>query len=434
MNSRQREILQEQLNNEKQVIKELHQVFKQAIADCSLNISLLSARTDMENIQTIVYQQQYQNAIKAQLEVALAQLQSGEYATISDYLTRCYQNGYMGVMYDLTGQGIPLIIPMDQQAVVKALQIDSKISKGLYNRLGEDVSVLKKNIRAEVSRGIVNGSSWNEIGEKISLGMNSTIDMFGFNKAKNNSIRIARTEGHRIQNQSAMDAQEAAKKKGADVLKQWCAALDGNTRPAHAQADGQIKELDEYFIVGGEKMKAPGIGGSAANVCNCRCALLQRARWALNDKELDTLKERAEYFGLDKSKDFEEYKAKYLGISEEEKKLEKDGKKTATKDIYIKSLDGCITFNNPSDSARIEYAEKTRNGSYVDLVDGMVKLIYDCCPMLHAKELQESIDVDYPYDTVKAIFDIDEIMELGVKLMNFFDDDKEDGSEEKLKN
>ena len=98
MNSRQREILQEQLNNEKQVIKELHQVFKQAIADCSLNISLLSARTDMENIQTIVYQQQYQNAIKAQLEVALAQLQSGEYATISDYLTRCYQNGYMGVM------------------------------------------------------------------------------------------------------------------------------------------------------------------------------------------------------------------------------------------------------------------------------------------------------------------------------------------------
>ena len=52
MNSRQREILQEQLNNEKQVIKELQQVFKQAIADCSLNISLLSARTDMENIQT----------------------------------------------------------------------------------------------------------------------------------------------------------------------------------------------------------------------------------------------------------------------------------------------------------------------------------------------------------------------------------------------
>lgn len=116
-----------------------------------------------------------------------------------------------------------------------------------------------------------------------------------------------------------------------------------------------------------------------------------------------------------------------------EKKLERDNKKTATKDIYIKSLDGCITFNNPTDFARIEYSEKTKSGSYVDMIDGMVKLIYDCCPMLHSKELQESIEVDYPYDTVRAIFDITEITDIGVKLINFFDDD-EDDAEEKLKN
>jgi hypothetical protein len=114
-----------------------------------------------------------------------------------------------------------------------------------------------------------------------------------------------------------------------------------------------------------------------------------------------------------------------------EKKLEKDGKKTATKDIYIKSLDADITFNNPSDSARIEYSEKTRSQSFVDMIDGMVKLIYDCCPMLHSKELQESIEIDYPYDTVRAIFDIGEITDLGVNLLNFFDDED---AEEKLKN
>lgn len=117
-----------------------------------------------------------------------------------------------------------------------------------------------------------------------------------------------------------------------------------------------------------------------------------------------------------------------------EKKLEKDGKKTAIKDIYIESLGGSITFNNPSDAARIEYSEKVKSESYVDMIDGMVKLIYDCCPMLHSKELQESIEVDYPYDTVRAIFDITEITDLGVKLINFFDDDKDDNAEEKLKN
>lgn len=116
-----------------------------------------------------------------------------------------------------------------------------------------------------------------------------------------------------------------------------------------------------------------------------------------------------------------------------EKKLEKDGKKTATKDIYIKSLDADITFNNPSDAARIEYSERTKSESYVDMIDAMVKIIYDCCPMLHSKELQESIEVDYPYDTVRAIFDITEITDLGVSLLNFFDDD-EDDAEEKLKN
>lgn len=116
------------------------------------------------------------------------------------------------------------------------------------------------------------------------------------------------------------------------------------------------------------------------------------------------------------------------------KKLEKDNKIIATKDIYVESLDGDITFNNPSDFARIEYSEKVKSGSYVDMFDAMVKLIYDCCPMLHSKELQESIEVDYPYDTVRKIFDVDEITELGVKLINFFDDEKETDAEEKLKN
>ena len=47
---------------------------------------------------------------------------------------------------------------------------------------------------------------------------------------------------------------------------------------------------------------------------NCRCAVLQRDRWTLNQDKLETLKERANYYGLNKSKDFEEFKNKYLNI------------------------------------------------------------------------------------------------------------------------
>lgn len=60
----------------------------------------------------------------------------------------------MGTMYDIAGQGIPLIVPIDQAAAIKAILTDSKISKGLYHSLGVDVSDLKKRITAEISRGI----------------------------------------------------------------------------------------------------------------------------------------------------------------------------------------------------------------------------------------------------------------------------------------
>ncbi|MBR1738506.1 MAG: hypothetical protein IJ736_16120 [Firmicutes bacterium] len=116
------------------------------------------------------------------------------------------------------------------------------------------------------------------------------------------------------------------------------------------------------------------------------------------------------------------------------KKLEKDSKRGATKEIYVESLDGYITVSNPSDTQKIEFADKTKTNSYVDMMEAYCKLIYDNCAMLHSKELQDGIEVDYPYDTVKAIFDTDEIADIGVKVFNFFDESEEEEAEEKLKN
>ena len=311
MNKAQKAVIQSQLNDEKHTIELLKRVYAQARKDCENKIMELSSRTDFENLQSIIYQKQYQEALKKQLEGILDNLQSEEFTSIADYLQKSYHNGYIGVMYDLTKQGIPLIVPVNQEQVVKALQTDSKLSKGLYARLGEDVNYLKRSIRAELSRGIANGSTWNEIAGKISKGMNSP-----FNTSINNAIRIARTEGHRVQQSSILDAQYRAKEKGADIVKQWDSTLDNRTRPHHKMLDGQIRELDEDFEVEGMTASAPGHFGRAKEDINCRCCLLQRARRALDEDELDELKERAAYFGLDKTKDFEEFKQKYLKLPE----------------------------------------------------------------------------------------------------------------------
>ena len=309
MNSRQKEILRTQLNNEEQTLKELKQVYSQALKDCEAKIQELSMRADLEpeNIQSIIYQKQYQEAIKAQLEGALANLQSNSYATVSDYLTRSYQEGYLGAMYDMQGQGIPLVMPIDQEAVTRAVMLDTKLSTSLYNRMGEDVKILKKAVQQEVSRGIAQGMTWNYIASNLARNMKHT----PFQKAYSNSIRIARTEGHRIQNKAALDAQKRAKDRGANVVKLWDAVLDGKTRPEHRELDGQIREVGEMFEAAGYKVEAPSMFGVASQDCNCRCQLYQKAKWLL-DCGIDKMDNfTKEIVSFESPEEYEEWKKVY---------------------------------------------------------------------------------------------------------------------------
>ena len=308
MNKRQKEVLEYFLDREEQVIRGLKAVYRQAIRDCEERIRQLSTRSDLENIQSIVYQTQYQQAIQRQLEGILDILQTNEFTTISDYLNAAYQNGFAGALYDLHGQGIPLLFPIDQDQVTKAVLNDSKLSVPMYTRLGEDVNTLKLAVRAQISRGIAGGSTWNQMAQELAQNMVNS----PFQTAQYNAMRIARTEGHRIQQQSQYDAMRKAKEHGADVVKEWNATLDARTRPDHMSLDGQIREIGDPFTLGSLKAQYPGDFGRPEQDIHCRCCALQRARWALGEKELEQLKERAKYLGLDQAKDFEGFQKRYL--------------------------------------------------------------------------------------------------------------------------
>lgn len=304
MNQRQKEVLKSQLRDEKKIINDLKKIYKEALTDINQKVAVLMVD---ESMQSKIYQVGYQNRLKKQIEASLELLNSGQYEKIHNYLQDCYSSGFIGAMYDLHGQGIPLIMPIDQKAMVKAVQTDSKISKGLYTKLGKDVGDLKKRITSEVSRGVAQALPYKNVTRNL-----NNVTRIGLNR----SMRIARTEGHRITQASALDGMRSAKSAGADVLKQWDATLDGHTRDHHRELDGQIRDVDDDFEVGGMTVEAPGMFGDPAEDCNCRCCLLQRARWELDESELDTLRERADYFGLDKEKDFDDFKVKYLNSVE----------------------------------------------------------------------------------------------------------------------
>lgn len=297
-------MLQRRLDNEKDMIEDLKRIYEQASKDCADKIAALSARTDMENLQSIIYQKQYQQALKKQIDGILELLYANEFEKIADYLNMSYEEGFVETLYSLHQQGIPLMFPIDQNAVVKAIQTDSKISTTLYSRLGEDIKALKTSIRAEISRGIVAGLSYNEIAKNIASGMNSP-----FNKAYNNALRISRTEGNRVANQATMDACYNARDKGADVVKSWDSTLDGKTRESHRMVDGEIKELDEKFSNG--LMFPCDPAGGAAEVINCRCALLQDARWALEGSFTKMNNFTKEIMEFDSRKDYENFKKEF---------------------------------------------------------------------------------------------------------------------------
>lgn len=310
MNKAEKATITTQLKDEEKALKDLEKAYKKALKDTQEKIRQLNARQDLQNAQSVIYQKKYQQAIKKQINDILDALHNQTYTSANDFFTASYQNGYVGSMYELQSRGIPLTIPVSTSKMMTAIQIKSKLSQTYYEKQGlsvQNIRTLKKQIAMEITRGIASGKSWLETAESVMVQRQ-------FQISQSDAMRIVRTEGNRINQQARLDAGDDAVDAGCDLLKQWDATLDGATREDHRIADGQIVRWDQDFTVGGEKMSAPSIGGSAKNVCNCRCQLLKRPRWSLDEDELEALKKRASYYDLDKSKSFEDYKKKYLKL------------------------------------------------------------------------------------------------------------------------
>ncbi len=305
MNKYQKRLQRKLLQNEREILKELESIYEKALNDIMAKISDLTARTDTQNLQSIIYQVEYQKSLKSQIETILDQLHNNEFNSISEYLTKCYQEGWIGTFYDLQNQGIPLIFPIDQEQIIKAIQLDTKLSKNLYDSLGLDINDLKQTIRTELSRGISQSYSYQQMATLIKRASGNSYA---------NSVRIARTEGHRITNEATYNAQVKAKSKGAKIMKQWDATLDGKTRPEHQFLDGQIVEVDKPFkdSEGNEAMYPGGFNIPRLDI-NCRCTITQRAKWFIDkDEEFTKFNGESNQLMTFKNKeDYEEFKREF---------------------------------------------------------------------------------------------------------------------------
>lgn len=276
----EKEILEKQIQDESQVTIRIEQVYKKALEEIDNKIMALKSK---EQIQSVIYQTKYQEQLKNQIQATYDKLSKTWYNTIDEYLKNCYEDSFYSTMYALHQEGIPIVIPFNQKEVAQASAQDSyHLSDTLSDKLYSNTFDVARKTVGQISKGMAMNESYATIATNIANRASISV---------NNALRITRTEGHRITNEVKMKTIAKVQDEGADVVKQWDSTIDRRTRPTHVELDGQLREIDQPFKIPstGATAMYPGGFGIAKEDINCRCALLQRARWALDKSEVEKM-------------------------------------------------------------------------------------------------------------------------------------------------
>lgn len=127
------------------MIRELESQYRQTLKEIDFQIYHLQ---NMDQSPSKIYRTEYQKRLKMQVEASLEQLHATSYKSIDKFLQDSYETAFVGNMYVLHGQGVPVMVPIDHEAAIKAVSLNSKLREPLYRALGIDVDKLKKTISA----------------------------------------------------------------------------------------------------------------------------------------------------------------------------------------------------------------------------------------------------------------------------------------------
>lgn len=323
MNRQELELAKLELAEEKRILEVMRGHYNVALKRIYDKIEMLGDRNDLAAIR----QRKYQQELAKEVNDILGKLESNVYGSLEQYLTESYEQGFVGTLYNLQKQGVPLAFRVDRESVIRAVTMTAD-SIRLSDRIHGNVRNLQRHVVAEITRGFADNAHVTEvaghIATKVDLGVVNSVKMGvkgRSNQAFRQAMTISRTEKGRVKAESNLAAMYRAKDKGADVVKQWDSTMDSRTRPDHVKANGQIRELDEDFKVGNAHGPSPHKIGKAEHDINCRCVCLQRARAAL---EIPKAEKYTKWDGnnhcfvdLSDAKNYADFKKRYDALVEE---------------------------------------------------------------------------------------------------------------------
>jgi SPP1 gp7 family putative phage head morphogenesis protein len=154
-------------------------------------------------------------------------------------------------VYDELGKDDPWVSP---PAKVKAFLAVRE------NKLKDVPQEIFDTIKAQLTEGVDKGESIKDLSARV----RSTFNEIGNGRGKT----IAMTETAAAYGTARQESMTSA----GVQYKEWLTSGNANVRPAHADAQGQVRQIDDPFDVDDEELDYPGDPeGSPENVINCHC-------------------------------------------------------------------------------------------------------------------------------------------------------------------
>lgn len=288
--------------------KQIRKTYKQILAELKLFLSDAYINYSIDDRLTFAALQQH--GYYARFIEEVEEKLSGISPQISNEITKTVEEAYQA-MYDGSIQavkkaagsnlllhqfldGVQGTAPEVVRSAVENNIFDDPRKLILKDTLEKNRKDIIYNIKREVNTGLLNGDRYSTVAKRISKSLDGDYKK---------SIRIARTESHRVieagHNDANVAMDEKLKGSGYRLIKIWHTMQDERVRPKrgrgkkpsgaynHVILDNVKAPMDYYFNSEGTKAMAPSQSGEAGFDINCRCQLSTKL---VSDKELEEIK------------------------------------------------------------------------------------------------------------------------------------------------
>lgn len=249
----------------KQMDNQLYNAYKDGLKQLKLEIKqYIDAYDSLSFSQRLQVERQLE--VAAQINDIINEMGGKEERLLRSFISDEGTQGYFGTFYALeSAENVQISFAMLPKDYISELVNTPVAGKRLSTRLYTNQSKLAQETTTALLQGAFRGEGYAKVAKSV-----GELTEANYKQA----LRIARTEGGRMQSFAKQRSYVEAKNKGIDIQKRWLSTLDKKTRHSHQELDGQTVDVEEQFEYKGLKADAPRLFGVAAQDINCRCTTI----------------------------------------------------------------------------------------------------------------------------------------------------------------